>query len=122
MSDKKVILLIEDEPDIAKITSFRLKKAGYDVLHAGDGKQGLEFAKNNNPDMVLLDLGIPIISGSEVCRSIKTDEEIKNIPVVILSASAEGIKEKSEEVHANDFIVKPYEPENLLAKIREFIG
>ena len=122
MDEAKRILVIEDEMDVLKMTVFRLKKAGYDVLTADDGKKGLETAEQERPDFIFLDLNLPVMHGYEVCRELKKDEELKKIPVVILSASSDGIKEKSIEIGADDYIIKPYEPQELLNKIEKFLG
>ena len=122
MDEAKRILVIEDEMDVLKMTVFRLKKAGYDVLTADDGKKGLETVEQERPDFIFLDLNLPVMDGYEVCRELKKDEELKKIPVVILSASSDGIKEKSIEIGADDYIIKPYEPQELLNKIEKFLG
>ena len=122
MKGPKRILVIEDEMDVLKMTVFRLKKAGYDVLTADDGKKGLDTVEQERPDFIFLDLNLPVMDGYEVCRELKKDEELKKIPVVILSASSDGIKEKSIEIGADDYIIKPYEPQELLNKIEKFLG
>jgi CheY-like chemotaxis protein len=113
--------MIDDEPDIVRITTFRLKKAGYEVLTAIDGKTGHEMAQTTNPDLILLDLNLPLMSGQQVCFSLKSIEKTKKIPVIILSASAENIKEKAEIACGDDFLVKPFDPQELLAKIERLI-
>lgn len=122
MSDKKRILLVEDEPDILKITAFRLKKAGYEVITAMDGEKGLELAEKEMPGLILLDLGLPVMDGYEVCRRLKADEKLKKIPVVVFSASTDKVKEATEQIGADDYIVKPFEPEGLWEKVKKFIG
>ena len=87
MSDKKRILIVEDEPALAKLTSFRLKSAGYEVIIAVDGRQGLKMAGKERPDLIVLDLELPVMDGYEVCRRLKDNESLKDIPVVILTAS-----------------------------------
>ncbi len=121
MSDKKRILLVEDEPDLIKLTVFRLKKAGYEVITATDGGQGLETADRQRPDLILLDLGLPVIDGYEVCRRLKSDEKLKDIPVLIMTASIERIKDKVKEIGADGFVLKPFEPQDLLSAIKKFL-
>lgn len=122
MSDKKRILLVEDEPDLIKLTVFRLKKAGYEVIISTDGRQGLETADKEKPDLILLDLGIPVIDGYEVCRRLKSDEKLKGIPVLIMTATSERIKDKVKEIGADGFVLKPFEPEDLFLAINKFLG
>lgn len=121
MAEKKKILIIEDEADIAKVTAFRLVKSGFDVVIAEDGKIGLDMVKNEKPDLVLLDLGLPKISGKDVCKTIKAADTTKSIPVVILSASSEGINEILEEIKAENYIIKPYEPVNLINIVKKYV-
>jgi len=121
MSEKKRLLLVEDEPDLLKLTVFRLKKAGYEVITATDGGQGLEMAATEAPDLILLDLGLPVIDGYEVCRRLKNNENLKDITVVILTASIDRITEKVKEIGADDYVLKPFEPQNLLENIKKFL-
>lgn len=120
MSDKKKIMIVEDEQDILKMTVFRVKKAGYDVITAPDGAKALELAASEKPDMIFLDLGIPIYDGYEVCRRLKTDDELKKIPVVILTASSDSVEGKTQEIGADAYLLKPYELEDLLSTIARF--
>ena len=119
----KKILVVDDEPDILKVVTFRLKKAGYDIKTAEDGQKALEEIKKEKPDLIFLDLRLPIIDGYEVCRRLKSDEALKKIPVIFLTAStAPTVASKAEEFKADDFLIKPFEPEELLKKVKKFIG
>lgn len=122
MSDKKRILLVEDEEDVREIVLFRLEQAGYDVIAAVDGESGFELAEKEMPDLIFLDLSLPGMEGDEVCLKLKANEKLKAIPVVIFSASADMVRAKAREVGADDYLVKPCEPEELLAKVRKFLG
>jgi len=122
MSDKKRILLVEDEPDLIKLTVFRLKKAGYEVIIATDGRHGLEMADKEKPDLILLDLGVPVIDGYDVCRRLKSDDKLKDIPVLIMTATSERIKDKVKEIGADGYVLKPFEPEDLFLAIKKFLG
>ena len=119
----KKILVVDDEPDIVKIVSFRLKKEGYEVVIAVDGQEGLDKAGAENPDLTLLDLRLTKMSGEEVCGKIKSDDKLKHIPVVFLTAShVAGVMEKVQEFGAQDYLVKPFDPKGLLEKVRKYIG
>ena len=122
MNEKKRILLVEDEPDLIKLTVFRLEKAEYEVIVAADGKQGLEIAEKERPDLILLDLGLPVIDGYEVCCRIKSDKRLKDIPVLIMTASTDRIKEKVKEIGADGYVLKPFEPQDLLLTIKRYVG
>ncbi len=123
MGDKKLILIVDDEPDILKIVIFRLQKSGYEVITAQDGKTGLQLADKKKPDLILLDLRLPVMDGSEVYQRLKSDENLKKIPVIFLTASAEeGIKDKMKELGSDGYIIKPFEPEELLDKVKKYIA
>ena len=122
MAPKK-ILIVDDEPDILKVVSFRLKKMGYNIFLAINGKEGLDLARKERPDLILLDLRLPVMDGYEVCRRLKADKELKHIPIILLTASnITEIREKLMQFKAEDYIIKPFEPQELLKKVKKFIG
>ncbi len=121
MADRKRILLVEDEPDVLEITAFRLQQAGYEIITAIDGEKALELAEKEMPDLVLLDLSLPGIDGHEVCRKLKADERLKRIPVVIFTASTDAVKGKLKQIGADDYLIKPCEPEELRATMRKHL-
>lgn len=123
MGDRKRVLIVDDEPDILKTVVFRLKKAGYQVMTAEDGKTGLELARKERPDLILLDRRLPRIDGCEVCQRLKSDDNFKKIPVIFLTTSVvDQITDKIKEFGAEDYIIKPFEPEELLSKVKKYIG
>jgi CheY-like chemotaxis protein len=119
----KKILVVDDELDVLKVTTYRLKKAGYEVSSATDGKAALEEVRKNRPDFIFLDMRLPGMDGIDVCLLIKQDEALKNIPVVFLTASSDmAHQEKIEEAKADGVLIKPFEAEQLLETVRHFIG
>lgn len=118
----KKILLVEDEPDIIELARIRLENSGYDVTVAVDGDEAIKVIKKIKPDLVLLDLLLPKNRGEEVCRQIKADERLKDVPIIIFTASACNIRDKTLEMGAADYIMKPFEPAELMQKIKSFIG
>jgi CheY-like chemotaxis protein len=119
----KRILVVDDEPDILKVIEVRLKAQGYEILTAVDGKEALDLIQQQKPDLVLLDLRLPVMDGYEVCRRMKSDNELKGIPVIILTATVpEKLAQKMEELKADDYMTKPFVPENLLKKVKKFVG
>ncbi|MBU0682675.1 MAG: response regulator, partial [Candidatus Omnitrophica bacterium] len=84
----KKIMVIDDELDILEVLTFRLSKAGYEIISAVDGQEALDLLTETIPDLILLDLRLPKIDGYEVCRRIKTSDELKEIPVILLTASS----------------------------------
>ncbi len=118
----KKILIVDDEPDVLKVAAFRLKKAGYDVLTAVNGQEALGLAKKDAPELMLLDLRLPVVSGYDVCKLIKCDEKLKNIRVILFTASTERMAEKAKEIGADGYLTKPFDSGKLLEKVKAFIG
>lgn len=119
---KKRILLIEDEVSLVNVIKVRLELNSYGVIIAHDGKEGLELARKEKPDLIILDLMLPKIDGYKVCRMLKFDEKYKKIPIIMFTARAqESDKKLGKEVGADGYILKPFEPEVLLSKIEELL-
>jgi DNA-binding response OmpR family regulator len=116
---KATILVIEDDKDIVELVRYNLEREGFRVLDAGDGEQGLAAAVRNKPDLVVLDLMLPGVDGLEVCRRIRSHDELRGTPVVILTAKGEesdiviGL-----ELGADDYLAKPFSPRELVARLK----
>ncbi|MEP5152485.1 phosphate regulon transcriptional regulator PhoB [Planktotalea sp.] len=112
-------LLIEDEPAQREVLSYNLESESYRVLQAGSGDEGLLIAREEIPDLIVLDWMLPGVSGIEVCRQIKSRNETKDIPVIMLSARSEEVdKVRGLETGADDYVVKPYSVKEMLARVR----
>lgn len=119
---KKRILVIEDEEALANMMKIRLEKNGYDVLLAYDGEDGLKKTKEEMPDLILLDIILPIMDGWTVCKQLKADPKTKAIPIIVISAiEKRALTEKSTDAGADDYILKPLNAKDLLAKIAALI-
>lgn len=119
----KKILLVDDEPHIIIMLANRIKHAGYEIITAGDGQEGLEKARKEKPDLIILDVMLPKLDGYKVCRMLKFDEKYKQIPIIMFTARAQKIdKETAENVGADGYITKPFEPQILLDKIKELLA
>ena len=119
----KRILLVDDEIDLIETVKFRLEANNYDVIVANDGQEGLDKARIENPDLIILDLMLPKLDGYKVCRMLKFDEKYKNIPIIVFTARAQDSDKKmGEDVGADAYITKPFEAQALLAKIGELIN
>lgn len=118
----KSILVVDDEPDIMEIATVRLRHLGYKILTAFDAEEALTLLQNNTPELIILDLLLPNMQGDELCRCLKSDAKFKTIPIILFTASAVRVLDKVEEIGADDYIIKPFEPEELLRKVRKFIG
>ena len=113
------ILVVEDEPDLRQVLSYNLRDAGHDVSTAAEGRKGLALAAQERPDLVLLDLMLPDMSGLEVCRTLKGDALTRDIPVVMLTARGEEIdRVVGFELGADDYVVKPFSIRELLLRLR----
>ncbi len=112
------ILVIEDERDLQEVLAYNLRHAGHEVLAAARGREGLALAAQHRPDLVLLDLMLPDVPGTEVCKTLKKAEATQNIAVVMLTAKGEEIdRVVGFELGADDYVVKPFSVRELLLRI-----
>ena len=119
---KKRILLIEDEAELIRAIKIRLEAAGFETISAKDGEEGLETARKEKPDLIVLDLILPNMSGFDVCRKLKIDKEYKDIPIIMLTAKFQPNDIRfGMAMGADAYITKPYESQELFTKIREFL-
>jgi two-component system response regulator RegX3 len=110
------VLVVEDEVNLREPLVYLLQKEGYDVLEAEDGRVALELFESHNPDLLLLDLMLPGLSGNEVCRQIRTTSEV---PIIMLTAKGDEVdKVVGLELGADDYVTKPYKTSELLARMR----
>lgn len=117
---KKRILIIDDEKEMSQVETLRLEAYGYAVSAAYDGESGLAKARAEKPDLILLDIMLPKISGYELCRLLKQDAACRDIPIILVSAIDQKYDtDLGKKVGASDFFTKPFEPDVLLAKIKE---
>lgn len=120
--EKKRILVIDDEPELVKAIQIRLEQAGYGVLTAYDGMGGIARAREEKPDLIILDLIMPRMDGFEVCDRLRKDPETAFIPVVVLTAmEQEEAAKKALSAGAKGYMVKPLEQEILLFTVRKFL-
>ena len=118
----RLILAVEDQEDNMQILRDLLSSAGYEMIEAENGELALAAVARRRPDLILMDIQIPIIDGYEVTRRIKADPALKSIPVIAVTSHALGDgEEKARAAGCDDFVAKPYSPRQLLAKIREYL-
>ncbi len=128
MSDKKRILVVDDEPDFASIVQSNLKKEGFEVDVAYDGVEGLEKVKANPPDAIVLDVMMPEMDGYEMCAELKKDEKYQDIPIVMLTAVADHVGSTRYSHHdgmsmeADDYLPKPASADEILESVKQLIG
>lgn len=119
---KKRILVVDDEDELVKAVQVRLEYVGYEVLTASDGQTGLELAKKEKPDLIVLDLMLPKMDGYKVCALLKADTRYKKIPVILFSARVQDKDvQMGKEVGADAYITKPFDHQVLTAKIKELL-
>jgi two-component system phosphate regulon response regulator PhoB len=113
------VLIVDDEKDLRHLLDFNLKQAGYRTLHAATGEEALQQAARHEPDMILLDLNLPDLSGIEVAKRLKADPETREIPIIMLTArGGEADKIAGLEAGADDYVTKPFSVRELLARIK----
>ena len=121
--DKKKVLIVDDEPDIVTALKFNLELENFECIEAYDGEEALLKAKNENPDLILLDIMLPKINGYKVSRLLKFDESYKHIPIIMLTARAQEKDIKvGEETGADEYITKPFEMDKLMSVITKYLG
>ena len=117
------ILIVEDNELNRDMLSRRLMRKGFEIVMAEDGQKGVEMSLSENPDLILMDLSLPIMDGWEATSTIKNEEETKEIPIIVLTAHAmAGDREKALEAGADEYDTKPIEFKRLLGKIKEFLN
>jgi DNA-binding response OmpR family regulator len=121
---KKTVVCVEDEPDMINLVQFILELKGFKVIGAMGGREGLETIRRFKPDLVLLDLMMPDVSGEEVYRQVKGDKDLKNIPIVIVTADSQGMTKVIWEhvAKANGFLTKPFSTQELLGIVEKVLG
>ena len=116
------LLIVEDNEMNRDMLSRRLQRKGYDIEIAEDGAQGVEAMKQGTPDLVLMDIGLPVMNGWEACKLAKSTDSIKHIPIIALTAHAlEEDRVKALEAGADDFDTKPVDLPRLLSKIEKWL-
>ena len=119
---KRRLLVVDDEPSIAKIVRKQLEVAGYDVTVAVDGLEGLTKARELMPELIVLDVMLPKMNGTEVCTTLKGDPKTQAIPILMLTAKAQRQdKDIVLQAGANAFLTKPFQLEELLSKIKALL-
>ena len=122
-ADRPVVLVADDDDDIRDLVAFRLDRAGYEVLRAGDGQQALDLAREHNPDLAVLDVMMPKLTGYDVTRELRSDAATSRIPVILLTARVqEADVARGFEAGADDYVKKPFSPQELKARVQAVLG
>jgi len=119
----KRILVVEDTEDNRQIMRDLLTAAGFEMIEAEDGAAGVAAAEREKPDLILMDIQLPVMDGYEATRRIKANAELKHIPIIAVTSYAlSGDEAKTKAAGCNAYVAKPFSPRQLLAKVREFLG
>ena len=119
----KTILVVEDQEDNRRILRDLLTSKGYDIIEATDGLAGVEAAKSERIDLILMDIQLPTIDGYEATRRIKAEPETADVTIIAVTSYAlSGDKQKALEAGCDDYVAKPYSPRELLAMIEQYLG
>ena len=116
------VLLVDDDPVILKLLQVNFEMEGYTVSCANDGVEGLEMARANHPDIVLLDIMMPRMDGLQVTKELKSSDDTKDIPIILLSAKAQASDiQAGRDMGADDYLTKPFDPLELLERVNELL-
>jgi two-component system cell cycle response regulator DivK len=119
----KRILVVEDQPDSRQIIRDMLTPTGYEITEAENGEQALAAIAKQRPELILMDIQMPILDGYEAMRRIRTDPALSSIPIIaVTSFTPSGEEKKARAAGCDDFVPKPYSPRELLAKIRQHLS
>jgi two-component system alkaline phosphatase synthesis response regulator PhoP len=119
----KKILIIDDDPFVVKVIASRLEANNYKVITSSDGKEGLEKVYKEKPDLVIVDFILPRVNGYEICSRLKEDTEFSGVPVIIITGNTnERDRRLTEDAGADAFLIKPFDREVLLSRIKELLG
>ena len=117
-----LILVVEDENALVTLLRYNLEREGFQVIEAGDGEEALLLAREQQPDLILLDWMLPLLSGIEVCRQLRRLPETRSVPIIMLTARGEeGDKLRGLDSGADDYVTKPFSPSELIARVRAVI-
>ncbi len=113
------VVIIEDEKDIVELVRYNFKKEGLEVIGFGRGRDGFEHLRRNPADLLLLDIMLPDMSGVDLCRMLRAEEKLKNLPIIFLTAKGEELDRiLGLEIGADDYVVKPFSPRELVARVK----
>lgn len=116
------VLVVEDESDVVDLLRYNLSRAGFGVMIANDGVEGLEMARKNRPDIIVLDLMLPRMDGLAVCKALKREAETEQMPIVMLTAKSEpNERVNGLELGADDYVTKPFSPRELVLRVQALL-
>jgi DNA-binding response OmpR family regulator len=121
--DRFKVLVVDDEPFICRSLSFVLRKENYEVFEARNGEEALAFIRENQPDLVFMDVMMPKMNGFDVTRAVKSDDKLKNTKIILLTAKGQDAdRATGVEAGADDYMTKPFSPTKILERARAALG
>lgn len=118
----KTVLVVDDEPDVIDLVAFHLQRAGYKSVSARDGVSAIQKARDEHPDLIVLDLMLPGLDGTEVCKRLKSEPKTASIPILMLTAKAEEVdRVVGLELGADDYVTKPFSPRELVLRVKSIL-
>jgi len=117
----KKILVVDDEEDLLKVTLLRLNKTGYETFSGANGQEALDLTRQIIPDLIILDVYLPVINGDDVAKILKKDDQLKHIPIILISAGTRALDEKAWGSGADAYLTKPFEPEELIGMVKKVL-
>jgi DNA-binding response OmpR family regulator len=115
------VLVVDDDPVIVKLLQVNFEMEGYDVITAGDGQEGLDRARADRPDAIVLDVMMPKLNGLQVAEMLKADEATRSIPIILLSAKAQSTDIAAGKEIADEYMTKPFDPLELLDRVADLL-
>ena len=123
MNMNRKILVVEDDPSALRLAGYALEQEGYQVITASDGLEGVRKARDEHPDLIILDIMLPGLDGYEVCQQLRKEPETAKLPILILSAKAREIdKDTGLKIGADDYLTKPADPSTIVAKVKALLA
>lgn len=114
------ILVVDDEEDVVRLLEFRLAKEGFNVVSARDGQTALSLTEQEKPDLVVLDIMMPLMDGMEVLRQIRSRRAMSKTPIIMLTAKTSSLTvDEARQLWVSDYIMKPFDPEKLVTKVKK---
>jgi DNA-binding response OmpR family regulator len=121
--ERPVVLVADDDEEILALIAFRLERSGYTVILARDGEEALALARDERPDLAVLDVMMPKLDGFELTRRLRTDEATSRMPIILLTARAQDADvRRGFDVGADDYLRKPFSPQELRARVQAILG
>lgn len=113
------ILVVDDEEDVVRLVQFRLAKEGFEIISCGDGQTALRLADEEKPDLIILDIMMPLMDGMEVLRQVRSHRTTSRTPVIMLTAKTASVTvDEARQLWVSDYIMKPFDPEKLVQKVK----